>query len=322
MPASRFTAVTSTKFIMISHLLPFTEPEPTINIMSWVGWIHHLPWQDSVTVDFPSLFLGTKSHPRLGAHHRGRGWWPGVRDVDMMGPWGSTGLLAIPEGSHTSSLLPSYLREWGLMGEHLLICFTSPQFTVQPQLFPETAMGFFHPPLFHLTKIPGFFPSHRSNLFTLEPSLLRQQWLACLSHSPVYNQRDFFCTISHLVISHFPLPFSHFKAQLWRFRWRAFFFTSILLPFCIFLPVPFHCDHMFILFFLFFFPWGKTLNYCLSASPWILSSNYWTMSNPPNRNHTSERHWEHSNCRETFDQRSHYQAAESPATMAQEIHFH
>lgn len=121
-------------------------------------------------MDFPSLFLGTKSHPRLGAHHRGRGWWPGVRDVDMMGPWGSTGLLAIPEGTHTSSLLPSYLREWGLMGEQLLICLTSPQFTVQPQLFPETAMGFFHPPLFHLTKILVSF--HHTEAISLQQSHL------------------------------------------------------------------------------------------------------------------------------------------------------
>lgn len=73
MPASRFTVVTSTKFIMISHLLPSTEPGPTIKIMNWVGWIHHLPWEHSFTVDFPSLFLGTKSHPRLGAHHRSEG---------------------------------------------------------------------------------------------------------------------------------------------------------------------------------------------------------------------------------------------------------
>lgn len=32
-----------------------------------------MPLGDSFTVDLPSLFLGTKSHPRLGAHHRGEG---------------------------------------------------------------------------------------------------------------------------------------------------------------------------------------------------------------------------------------------------------
>lgn len=70
----------------------------------------------------------------------------------MMGTWGSKGLLTIPEETHTSSLFPSFLREWGLMREQILICLNSPQFTVQPQQFPETAVGFFHPSLFHLPK--------------------------------------------------------------------------------------------------------------------------------------------------------------------------
>lgn len=51
----------------------------------------------------------------------------------------------------------------------------------------------------------------------------------------------------------------------------------------------------------FFFFWGKRLNYCLSASPWILSPDYCTMNNPLNRNHTRERRWDYSNCRERFN---------------------
>lgn len=73
LPGSRFTVVTSTKVIMVSHFLPFVEPVPTINVGSWVGWICHLPWEDSFAADLPSLFRGTESHPRLGAHHRGEG---------------------------------------------------------------------------------------------------------------------------------------------------------------------------------------------------------------------------------------------------------
>lgn len=169
LPASMFAVVTSAGFRMISHLLPFTEPGLTIKIMSWVGWICHLPWEDSEW-NFPSLFLGTKSHPRLGTHHRGEGM---VARGEGCGHDGDMGLLAIQEETHTSSLFPSYLREWRLMREQLLICFTSPQFTVQPQQLLETAIGFFHPSLFHLPKIPCFFPSHRSNLFTSEPSPLR-----------------------------------------------------------------------------------------------------------------------------------------------------